>query len=114
MKEVSIKEIDKIGKRIGIAVSILLLLIGSVYARNSIEESPNTSIGDLPNISIENMSDSNTTEILEEGGVVYKENNTENIFAEGETTSTEKKSSPGFGSIITMIILSVIVVIIKR
>lgn len=109
----------KIGK-IGITVSILLLIIGSVYAKNSTEDSsnvltentPNISIGDTPNISIGDINGSNAKEdiALEEGGVLDK-NITGNSFEEG---GTEKKPSPGFGSIITVIIFLSAIVIIRR
>ena len=105
-------EMKKIRKKIGIIVSILLLIIGGVYAENSTEDSSNVSIEDTPNISIGDINGSSAKEdiALEEGGV-YK-----NITGTpSEERVTEKKPAPGFGYIITVIMfLSALIVIIRR
>lgn len=98
----------KIKKKIGITVSILLLIIGSVYAKNSTEDS-NVPTEDTQNISIGDINGSNAKEdiAIEEGGVLYK-----NITEGG---ATEKKPSPGFGAIISVTMLvSAIIVIMRR
>ena len=89
----------------GITISILLLLIGGVYAEDDAMIAPDTSIEDTNNSNtIENVT-------LEEGGAV----STENITLEDEgIISTEKKSSPGFGSIVTLIMFLSVIIMARR
>ena len=102
----------KIRKKIGITVSILLVIIGSVYAENGTVP-PNLPIEDAPNISIGDINGSSAKEdIALEEGVVYKENITGTFGEEGGIT--EKKSIPGFGFIVTVIMFLSVVIITRR
>lgn len=112
-------------KRIGAAVSILLLLIGGTYAGDNISD---TAAGDNTSIVRKDFehrlsNDTNTsTDYINNGVDVIvgedtnrssvKEKNV--VFGDAEAIQTEKKSSPGFGPIATMIVFLSLVVMIRR
>lgn len=124
-------------RKMGITIGILLLLIGGTYAEDNIPSvvaednisniiaEDNTSIAredfahrlsNDTNTSTNYVGNVTTTVDKDTNGPSMKEDTKEDIaFGDTETIPVEKKSSPGFGIAITMIVfLSLVVIMIRR
>ncbi len=105
-------------KIIGILISILLLLIGNVSAEDNrpdvaVEDSVNKTSNDT-----QNSSESTESIVVITGEDANESSVIEDIVLEDvQITQTEKKSSPGFGSMMTMTVflsMAIIVIMIRR
>lgn len=99
-------------KIIGILISILILLIGNVSAKDNVtvEDSVDKMSSDIQN----------SSEGTESIAVITGEDTNESsaiedvVFEDVQVTQTGKKSSPGFESMMTMIALLLTVIVVIR
>ena len=99
-------------KIIGILISILLLLIGNVSAKDNV-----TVEGSVDKMSRDIQNSSEGTESI---AVITGEDTNESsaiedvVFEDVQVTQTGKKSSPGFESMVTMVaFLSAVIIVIR-